>query len=187
MKTSGKTEKSIIYLTGFMGSGKSTIGPILANTLGFDYIDIDKFIEHETKKRVVDIFASEGEQKFRELERSVLAKISSNHRYVIALGGGTIANEQNYQIIRQTGVIVYLQLSPEHILHRVQHKTDRPMLKSSTGTILPPDEMRERVHEILDHREEFYTRADIVIRTDNKRVGPTVDEIVKNLRGMIKL
>ncbi len=187
MNKENRPAKKLIYLAGFMGSGKSTLGPILANTIGFDFVDIDRFIEHKTNKKVVDIFAIQGEQVFRTLERGTLQEVSAMQHCVISLGGGTIANEENFQLIRESGIIVYLRLSPEEIFHRVHHKSDRPMLKDGAGERLPETEMRSKIHELLRRREEFYSRADIVIQTDNKKVGPTVDEIVKKLRGLIKV
>jgi shikimate kinase len=179
-------KKNLIYLAGFMGSGKSTIGPILANTLGYEFVDIDKLIEARAEQRIVDIFATAGEQMFRELERSTLQQVSTRDHCVVSLGGGTIASDENFRLIRESGIIVYLQLSPEEILKRLHFKTDRPMLKNAGGEQLRPEELRERIEELLRRREEFYARADIVVQTDNKRVGTTVDEIVQKLCGYVK-
>jgi shikimate kinase len=185
MKETAHHKKSLIYLAGFMGSGKSTIGPILANTLGFEFVDIDKFIEKKVQKRIVDIFATEGEQAFRAVEHLSLKEIAARDRCVVSLGGGTIANEENFQLIRESGIIVYLQLSPEEILQRVHHRTDRPLLTSADGTKLPKEEIQQRVQDLLQRREEFYSRADVVIQADRKRVGATVDEIARKLRGLV--
>ncbi len=179
-------KKNLIYLAGFMGSGKSTIGPILANTLGYEFVDIDKLIEERAEQRIVDIFATAGEQAFRSLERSTLQDVSTRDHCVVSLGGGTIASDENFQLIRESGIIVYLQLSPEEILKRVHFKTDRPMLKNVNGEQLREEDLRERIEQLLRRREEFYTRADIVVQTDKKRVGTTVDEIVCKLRGYVK-
>ena len=94
-----KNKKSLIFLTGFMGSGKSTIGPILANTLGYDYLDVDKHIEQKAKKLVSEIFNSEGEQAFRAMEKNALRELTELNHCVISLGGGTIANEENCQLV----------------------------------------------------------------------------------------
>jgi shikimate kinase len=179
-------KKNLIYLAGFMGSGKSTIGPILANTLGYDFLDIDKIIEGKTTKRIVDIFAESGEEAFRSIERNTLKEISVRDRCVVSLGGGTIANVENFRLIRESGMIIYLQLSPEEILKRVHFKTDRPMLKDGQGEKLPEEKMRGRIQELLQRREEFYLQADIVVKTDQVKVGTTVDEIVHKLRGLIE-
>src|SRR3990172_11672421 len=179
-------KKNLIYLAGFMGSGKSTIGPILANTLGYDFLDIDGVIEGKTSKRIADIFTESGEQAFRVIERNTLKEVSILHRCVVSLGGGTIANDENFRLIRESGVIIYLQLSPEEILKRVHFKTDRPMLKDGQGGKLEKEEMRERIQDLLQRREEFYRQADILVKTDQVKVGTTVDEIVHKLRGLIE-
>ena len=178
-------KKKLVFLTGFMGSGKSTIGPILANTLGFDYVDVDKIIEEKAEKGIIDIFATVGEQAFRSVERQTLQEVSSLDAAVVSLGGGTIANEENFELIHRNGVIIYLQLSPEEILNRVQRRTDRPMLKDDEGKPLSGAELDTRIRELLNLREQFYSRADIIVPADRKKVGATVDEIVKKLRRMI--
>ncbi len=185
MKEKGHPKKSLIYLAGFMGSGKSTLGPILANTLGFEFVDIDKFIEQRAAKKIKEIFAAEGEQAFRSIERASLVDVSGRTRCVVSLGGGTIANEENFRLIRESGIIVYLQLSPEGITQRVHHRTDRPLLTAPDGNKLSAEEIQQRVGELLPKREQFYLRADVIIQADRKRVGATVDEIVRRLRGLI--
>ena len=180
----GGMRKRLIYLAGFMGSGKSTVGPILANTLGFEFIDIDKMIEEKTEQPVVQIFDSVGEAGFRGIERAALQEISGLDGYVVSLGGGTIANDENFRLVQNTGIVVYLHLPPEEILHRVRHKQDRPMLKDVSGNPLPQNELAERIEQLLKSREQFYGRADIIISTDKKKIGATVDEIVRKLNAI---
>ncbi len=168
-----------------MGSGKSTIGPILANTLGFTYIDVDQYIEQKTNKRVEEIFRSEGEQAFRTLERKALQELTELHNCIISLGGGAIANEENCRLVLQKAVLVYLKLSPEEIMQRVQYRNDRPMLKDEHGNKLSPPELKKRVLDLMSRREQFYARAHVVVTADNMRVGATVDEIVKSIHNMI--
>ena len=103
--------KNTIYLTGFMGSGKSTIGPILANTLGWDFFDLDKLVENKTGKKIRDIFEQEGESYFRKIETDTLREISESKNVIISLGGGTIANKENIEIMKNTGKIIYLKVS----------------------------------------------------------------------------
>ncbi|HWP81677.1 MAG TPA: shikimate kinase [Bacteroidota bacterium] len=176
----------MIFLTGFMGSGKSTIGPILANTLGFQFVDLDKLIEERAGQRIVEIFETKGEKHFRELERQLLAEVASASDFVISLGGGTIANEENVRLIKEHGALVYLKLSPEEVLRRVSHRNDRPMLKDEQGRVLPPDELKRRVLSLLQHREQYYNQADIIVSADLLSVGKTVDEIVKHLRPFLE-
>ncbi len=168
-----------------MGSGKSTIGPILANTLGYDFVDVDRLIEAKANARVVEIFEKQGEQRFREFEHDVLQELADRHDCVVSLGGGTIANDLNFQLIRRSGVIVYLQLTPEEIFQRVQHRPDRPLLWDGAGKLLTADELQKRIHSLLTDREEYYRRADVIVPSDRRRVGATVDQIVRKLRGFV--
>ncbi len=178
--------KSLIFLTGFMGSGKSTIGPILANALGWDFVDVDKSIERKTDKRIVDIFSGTGEQAFRKLEQEALREVLGRNECVVSLGGGTLTSEGNFEIIRRNGVIVYLRLSPEKLLQRVRNRSDRPLLKDEAGNALQGDELKKRVDALLEVREQYYSKADIIIPADTMKVGATVDAIVKKLRGFIR-
>jgi len=172
----------LIYLTGFMGSGKSTIAPILANTLGYAHIDIDREIEQVTGKRVKEIFSELGEAYFRDVERAVLRDISARSGCVISLGGGTIINDTNLDIVKSTGILVYLKVQPEQIFKRLQYKTDRPMLRSPHEDTIGNEELERRIQALLHQREPFYAKADLTIRTDERRIGATIDEIVHALK-----
>jgi shikimate kinase len=174
-----------IYLTGFMGSGKSTIGPILANTLGYDFVDVDKAIEEQTGQTVKELFQSMGEEYFRVLERDLIRKLLLSDDLVISLGGGTIADTVNFPVIRQSGVLVYLKTDPEQLLKRLHHKTDRPVLVDVAGDRLSEDALRLRIQELYSRREQFYNQADIIITTDEQKVGITVDQIVRRLSGYL--
>ena len=169
-----------------MGSGKSTIGPILANALGWEFVDIDKDIEQKASQKIVDIFASGGEKTFRTFESEALRELLLREECVVSLGGGTLATDENFELIRQNGIIVYLQLSPDKIVERVRHKIDRPMLKDSAGNPLRGVELQKRIDELLASREAYYSKADIVIPADSLKVGSTVEAIVKRLRGMVR-
>jgi shikimate kinase len=173
--------KRLIYLTGFMGSGKSTIGPIVANTIGFEFLDLDALVEKKAGKKVVEVFQSEGEAKFRTMERELLAKVSGYDGFVIALGGGTITDDGICRLIRSTGLLIYLQLQPEEIHRRVKHRQDRPLLHTAEGKIASDEELQSKINGLLQAREKFYRQADIVIPVDHKRIGDTVDAIVKLL------
>jgi shikimate kinase len=173
--------KRLIYLTGFMGSGKTTIAPILANTLGYSFVDIDQEIERKTGKRITEYFFDAGEESFRQIERETLTAVSTSTDCIVSLGGGTIADETNISIITATGVLVYLKADIDQIVKRVRNKTSRPMLLTPDGKLLPEGELRERIASLLALREPYYARADIVIATDDRRVGLTIDEIVRRV------
>lgn len=178
--------KDIVYLTGFMGSGKSTIGPILANTIGYDFLDIDRTIERTTNKTIMEIFANNGEGYFRELEKRVIDKISGTHGFVVSLGGGTVTRAESLNAIKTSGVLVYLKADPEEIFHRLKFKADRPLLKASEGAILENGELLHRIIRLMQEREAFYTQADIIVSTAGKKIGHTVDEIVRKIRSLIE-
>ncbi len=174
-----------VYLTGFMGSGKSTIGPILANTIGYEYLDIDRDIEAREGLSVATIFREKGEEYFRQREREVLESVSSRPRCVISLGGGTLSDPACYKIIKPNGILVYLRVTPEQTFRRLQNKTDRPMLLDEDGNRLAEPELRTRIKTLLEKREPLYNSADIIIMTDDRKVGQTVDILVKKLSGWI--
>ena len=178
--------KNLIFLTGFMGSGKSTIGPILANTLGYGFADVDKVIEEHVGKTVREIFQEEGERFFRDVEHRVLAELSERDHCVISLGGGSVVDPGNFAVVKNSGILVYLQSSPEHLLKRLQHKADRPVLSDSEGERLDEGQLRERVLQLYAAREPIYSQAHLTVHTDEKRVGITVDEIVKKLSHLLK-
>jgi shikimate kinase len=178
--------KDIIYLTGFMGSGKSTIGPILANTIGYDFRDVDRTIETTANKTVSEIFANNGEGYFRELERRVIQEISNTHGCVVSLGGGTVTKGDNLSVIKASGVLVYLKADPQEIFHRLKFKADRPLLKGGEGTQLGDGELLQRITKLMEEREAFYGHADIIVNTAGKKIGQTVDEIVRKIRTLIQ-
>ena len=168
-----------------MGSGKSTIAPILANTLGYSFLDVDHEIEKATGKKVSDIFTDHGEEYFRSVERELLENASAKDHCVVSLGGGTIANDYNFALIKRSGILVYLRADVEQIVQRMKYKTDRPLLTDADGRRLEEDELRKRIIAILRAREGYYTKADLVVETGSNRVGVTVDELVRLLAPFI--
>jgi shikimate kinase len=178
-------KKNIIYLTGFMTSGKSTIGPILANVLGWHFYDLDKVLEEKEKMSVVEIFEKKGEEYFRRMERETLAELSENDNIVIALGGGTIANEANLQLIKSSGVLVYLKVSPDVLYKRLKNKIDRPLFKDLVLGEKSEEEFVGRIKELLEKREAKYNQADLEIITDEARIGVTVDKIAKQVKSFL--
>jgi len=172
-------DKKIVYLTGFMGSGKSTIGPILANTLGWQFFDLDTVIEDKSGMKIKEIFDLYGEDHFRALERKTLLEIAENIRTIVALGGGTIANDNNLKLLKKTGFIFYLKLSPLSAYKRLKYKRDRPVLLSEMGESYTKEELLKRINILYEKRKIFYEQSDFIIDTDNIPVGKTVDRIVK--------
>ena len=172
-------KKKIYYLTGFMSAGKSTIGPILANTLGWNFYDLDKEVEKEERMKIVEIFEQKGEDYFRKTETILLEKLSQDDESIISLGGGAIASDINFKIIKSTGKIIYLKSSPEMAYRRLRFKRDRPAFVFEGEEVPSKEEFLERINKLLDSRKKYYEQADFVIDTDNQTVGKTVDIIAK--------
>lgn len=169
--------KKVVYLTGFMGSGKSTIGPILANTLGWDFYDLDNLIENKTGMKIREIFEAYGEDHFRKLERQTLLEITDEVNIVVSLGG-TIANSENLETLKKTGIIFYLKLSPESVYKRLKYKKDRPVLLSGLDKEFTKEDLQQNIAKIFEERKIFYEQSDFIINTDKIPVGKTVDRIV---------
>ena len=169
----------VIYLAGFMGAGKSTIGPILANTLGWNFYDLDRVIEKHEGIKVREIFETKGESYFRKVEREQLEMISSENKVIISLGGGTMSNEDNLIFLKKTGTIFYLKASQEAIYKRLKYKRDRPALHINGDFPETKEELMELINKLLNEREKFYLLADHIILTDNIPVGKTVDRIAR--------
>ncbi len=179
-------KKSLVFLTGFMGSGKSTIGPLLAKEIGYDFIDVDELIEKVDGRKIVDIFRESGEIYFRNLERQILIDtVLKLSKFVIALGGGTITFADNLFLVKKFGILIYLKASPEILLHRIKFKTDRPLLLDPMGNPLPENLLFERIMTLLKMREPYYLQADFLVSTDDRDIEETVAEILKKLEGKI--
>lgn len=171
--------KKIYYLTGFMAAGKSTIGPILANTLGWDFYDLDKEVEKKEGMKIVELFKLKSEEYFREAETNLLMRFSKGNQSIISLGGGAIASDINFKIVKSSGKIIYLKSSPEIVYKRLRFKRDRPAFIFEGEEVPSKEEFLERINKLLDSRKKYYEQADYVIDTDNQTVGKTVDELAK--------
>ena len=171
--------KNIYYLTGFMAAGKSTIGPILANTLGWNFFDLDKEIEKNESLKIVEIFEVKGEEYFRKVETNILKILSDKLDSIISLGGGAIASEENFNIIKTTGKIIYLKSSPEMAYKRLRFKKDRPAFVFENFEAPTKEQFLDRINQLLDSRKKYYEKCDFIVDTDNQTVGRTVDIIAK--------
>ena len=168
-----------IYLTGFMGSGKSTIGPILANTLGWSFFDLDIVIEQKEGKKVSLIFEENGEEYFRNLEKETLIELAGRENVIIALGGGTITNQGNIDLLKKMGKIIYLKISAGLAYKRLRFKRDRPILTRDGTVNLSKNEFIGKIEQLISERNIYYEQADIIIDTDKLPIGATIDLILK--------
>src|SRR5438105_1675476 len=143
-------------LIGFMATGKTSVGRIVASRLGRPFVDTDALIEAEAGRSVPRIFAEDGEAAFRRLEAQAVARAAGPGGSVIATGGGVVLSRKNMDRLRQHGLIVALRADPQAILARVGRAGDRPLLG---------DDPEGRVHRLLEERSEFYREADVVVET----------------------
>lgn len=160
-----------IALIGFMGTGKSTVAPLLAKALGRGYIDLDEEIERRHGRSIPQIFAEDGESYFRTLERELVEEVSQADYLVIACGGGTILREENRQALKRSSRLVLLTASPLTILERVKHQAHRPLL-GGKPTI-------EAIASLLAQREQLYNEAaDVRVSTDGLSPAEVSEEVV---------
>lgn len=177
---------SLIFLTGFSGSGKSTIGPLLANSLGYDFLDLDKEIEHIADKSINRIFDEKGEEHFRTLELSALQRIVDRKDLVVSLGGGVLQSDNCFSLVISSGTLVYLHSSPLVLAKRLSHKTDRPLMKGENGERLSREEIEKKILALLEKREPRYKTAQIMVETDTKRIGSTVEELTRKIERYVR-
>lgn len=147
-----------VALIGFMGTGKTSVGHALASVLNFRMVDTDQMIEEQAGRRISDIFADDGEARFRELERQTIADLERHTRLVIATGGGAAANADNLASLRGHALLVCLWASPEAIWQRVRYQNNRPLLQD-------PDP-QAKIRRLLAEREPFYRQADVLVNTE---------------------
>ncbi len=154
----------LVFLVGYMGCGKSSIGRALARRLGFRFLDTDALLEQRCGRSVREIFASEGEERFRELERDVLSELvaGAGPDAVVATGGGAPCFFDNMACMNRAGLTVYFQMSPEKLAARLEHgKAKRPLLKDKT-----PEELEGFIRDNLARREAFYLQSKLIIGCD---------------------
>jgi shikimate kinase len=173
--------KTRIYLTGFMGAGKSTLGKIIANVLGWTFVDLDREIERKNGMRIAALFKQYGEAAFRRMEGEALIHCSAKPNLVAALGGGAILDEGNLLFIRENGILIYLKSEPEHIYYRLRNKMDRPLFQTMDGEAMTKETALMKINELLKTRAPLYEQADIIFESDRQSVGRAADRLVRLL------
>ena len=159
---------SHVFLVGFMGAGKSTVGPLLADELGLPFVDLDDVITARDGRAVAEIFEADGEETFRALESSALDALESEPRSVVACGGGIVTIPENRDRLHELGTVIYLSTTAAETLARVRDRSSRPLLSG--------DDPEEAASRLLEAREELYREAaDVEIDT----VGRTPAEIAR--------
>lgn len=165
------TDLKNIVLTGFMGTGKTTVGKRLAKRLDYDFVDTDVLIEQRAGRSIPEIFEHGGEAVFRQLEAEIAQELALSERLVIATGGGMMVNPDNAAVLSQSGLVFCLVASPEEILSRLLRDTDHPR------PLLAVPDPHERILALLRQREAVYGRFPQLVTT-----GKQPDEIVTELQ-----
>jgi shikimate kinase len=155
--------KQKIFLIGYMGSGKTTLGKLLAKKMDLQFLDIDLFIENRYHKSIASIFEERGEADFREIERRVLHEITGFENTIISTGGGLPCFFDNMEVMNEVGTTVYLKVSPDELVKRLSAgKNKRPLISGKN-----PEELRDFIETNLKKREPFYNKAAIVFEVED--------------------
>lgn len=148
-----------VYIIGFMGSGKTTAGKELASLLGWSFIDLDTKVEEHTGKTIPELFSHHGEEYFRNIETEALKNLKSQTNIIISTGGGAPCYGENMDFMLETGLTIYLKLTPGQLKIRLSGSTtERPLIKGISG-----NDLECFIEEKLALREKFYSRAELQI------------------------
>jgi len=171
-----------ICLTGFMGSGKSTIGKILSKHFRIQFVDTDDRIESAEGMSVKEIFRQKGEDFFRKKETEhILRELDASEVRIISLGGGALMHNPNREHVREKALLIYIYSRPEEIYQRIKHSTKRPLFRADNEEITEEQSLL-RIRDLMDQRAEGYSQADIVFDRDQMNA----EEAAKKLYDMIR-
>ena len=167
-------ERRNIVLIGFMGCGKTTLGKKLSIKLKYTFIDTDRYIERKEGTAIAKIFEEKGEAYFRELEKNTVELLSKEYGNIIATGGGIIKSKENIYTLKQTGIIVYLKATPEHIFRNIANDDTRPLLQGG--------DKLEKIRRLMEERREMYEKyADVTVNVSPGSVNQITERIVREL------
>lgn len=163
-----------IALIGFMGTGKTSVGRLVADQLHYDYVDTDEAIQTSTGRSITEIFAKDGEPAFRTLEEKMVADLAPRIKVVISTGGGLPVNPKNLASLKTHALVVCLWSSPEKIWERVRHQSHRPLLHDA--------DPQAKIRELLAAREPFYKQADVLLNTELRSVREVAQQVIHQFR-----
>ncbi|HWD91250.1 MAG TPA: shikimate kinase [Verrucomicrobiae bacterium] len=159
-----------IALIGFMGTGKSSVGQLVAAQLHFTFLDTDHVIEARAGKTISEIFAEQGEPAFREMEKKIVAELVTRKKTVISTGGGLPANTDNLASLKTHSLVACLWASPEKIWERVRSQSHRPLLHE-------PDPL-VKIRQLLADREPYYRQADVLLNTEMRALKDVAQQVI---------
>ena len=155
-----------------MGSGKSTVGKILAKKLNYNFIDVDKIIEIEAKKTIKKIFEEDGEEYFRDLEEKITIKTLKNRETIVSLGGGAIINKNIRNFVEKNSYNIYLKVDVEILTKRLENSRTRPLIYKK--------DLKTELINLINKRKKFYQKADLIIQNE-KNIIETTKNIIKKI------
>lgn len=162
-----------IFLTGFMGAGKSTVGRRLSRHLGYSFVDLDQLIVAREGCPIRQIFADRGEDYFRNCESAVLAEQFNAEKTVFATGGGIVGREENRMLMKKYGRVVYLRADWPTLEHRLSRGSERPLANPQNGWAT--------ISKLWESRLPWYEEAEVIVDTDDLRIDAVVRKIVAQL------
>ncbi len=174
----GSSNEQRIFLTGFMGTGKTSVGARLAKEMKIPFIDLDEVVEIREFRTITEIFEVEGEKYFREQEvLALIAVIASLDKFVMATGGGIVLRKENRELMRDSGTIVCLTADKAEILRRLKNDTTRPLLGGGMNGREVPVGGSSHLQALLKKRDKYYRDCHFRIDTKGKEIAKIVDEI----------
>lgn len=170
-----------IFLIGYMGAGKTTIGKDLASLLGLSFIDLDWYIEERYHKKISDLFEAEGESGFRLIERKMLKEVSQFENVLVATGGGTPCFFDNMDYMNLVGKTIYLKVTEEELADRLEvAKASRPLIADKNR-----EELIHFIANTINKREPFYLRSQIVFKAETMNTKDEIQKIISQLASML--
>jgi shikimate kinase len=162
-----------VILTGFMGTGKSTVGRRVADLLKVPFFDVDDTIKRQTGRTIADLFKLKGEAAFRALESATIQELSMQEKAVIATGGGSLLNPQNREFLERRGILVCLTAKAGTLLERLKDDVTRPLLAG--------ENMEQRINRLMQERQAVYGMCPVQVATDEKTIEQVAAEVVEKI------
>ena len=173
-----------VFLIGYMGCGKTTLGEVLARQMGLSFIDLDEYIERKQGRSIVEIFDEMGEERFRQLETAALCNVAAMSDVIVACGGGTPCHGDNMALMNQAGITVWLTTSPERITSRLllpEQRAKRPKFAN-----LPDEAFLPIVKRELEARTPYYSKAQLQFDSTDIETGPATERTARRLARFLK-
>ena len=162
-----------IVLTGFMGTGKSTVGRRVADILKIPFLDIDETLQRQAGRSIAELFRDKGEAAFRALESATIQELSMQAKAVISTGGGALLNPQNRRFLEQNGVLVCLSARASTLLERLKDDVTRPLLAG--------ENMETRINRLMEERQAVYAMCPVQVATDGKTIEQVAQEVIDKI------